>query len=79
MKEIINKFKNNIEEIKNILNKVINSIEIYYKIFNNMIQNYNNNIRNYENYYNLNEIKNSNIKINELSNIINENNKNKNL
>ena len=32
MIELINKFKNNIEEIKKILNKVIDNIEIYYKI-----------------------------------------------
>ena len=59
MKEVINKFENNIEEIKNILNKVLDNIEIYYKIFNNIINNYNNKNRNYEIYYNLNEIKNS--------------------
>ena len=51
LREIINKFKNNIEEIKKILNKVLNNIEIYYKIFNNIINNYNNKNRNYENYY----------------------------
>jgi len=78
MREIINKFKNSIEEIKNIMNKVLNNIEIYYKIFHNIINNYNNKNRNYENYYNLNEIKNSNNKIiNELKNIVNENKINK--
>ena len=74
MREIINKFRNDIEEIKNILNKVLNNIEIYYKIFNNIINNYNNKNRNYENYFNLNEIKNSNNNIiNEIKNINNEN------
>ena len=75
MKEEINKFKNNIDEMKNILNKVLDNIEIYYKIFDDIINNYNNKNRNYENYYNLNEIKNSNNNIiNELNNINNENN-----
>jgi len=75
LNEIINKFKDNIKEINNILNKVLNNIEIYYKIFNNIINSYNNKNRNYEYYYNLNEIKigNNNI-INDLNNIINENN-----
>ena len=75
MREIINKFKNNIEEIKNILNKVLSNIEKYYKIFNNIINNYNNKHRNYELYYNLNEIKGSNNNImNELNSINNESN-----
>ena len=75
MREKINKFKDNIKNIKNILNKILNNIEIYYKIFNNFIENYNFNNRNYENYHNLNIIKDSNNNIiNELNNIINENN-----
>ena len=75
LKEIINKFKINIEEINNILNKVLNNIEIYYKIFDNIINSYHNRKRNYENYYNLNEIMRSNNNIiNDLNNIINENN-----
>ena len=75
MREFINKLKINIEEIKNILNKVLNSIEMYYKIFNKIINIYDNKNRNYENYYNLNEIKKSNNNIiNELININNENN-----
>jgi len=72
MKEIINKFKNNIEKITNILNKVLNNVEIYYKISNNIINNYNNKNRNYEKYYNLNEIKISNNEIiNELNKVFN--------
>ena len=72
MREIIDKFKNNIEEIKNIINKVLNNVEIYYKICENIINDNKN--RNYENYYNLNQIKISNNKvINKLKNIINEN------
>jgi len=75
LSDIINKFKNIIEEIKNILNKTINNIELYYKIINNIINNFNNKNRNYENYYNLNEIKNSNSNIiNDINSIINENN-----
>ena len=63
MREIINKFKNNIEEIENIINKVLNNIEIYYRICNNIINNYNKKNRYYENYYNLNEIMISNKKL----------------
>ena len=75
MREIINKFKNDIEQIKNILNKISYNVEIYYKIINNIVNKYNIKNRNYENYYNLNEIKNSNSNIiNELKNINNENN-----
>ena len=76
MKELINKFKKDIENIQNILNKIANNIDIYYKIFNKIIINHDNNInRNYQNYYNLNEIKNNNKTIiNDLNNIINEQN-----
>ena len=75
LNEIIDKFKNSIKEMDNILNKVLNYIEIYYKIISIIIKHYNNKNRSYENYYNLNEIKNSNnIIINDLTNIINKNN-----
>ena len=76
MKEIINKFKKDIEKIKNILNKIENNIEIYYKIFHKFINSHDNNTnRNYQNYYNLNIIKNSNnIIIKDLNKIINEGN-----
>ena len=75
MRELINKFKNEKEEINNIFNKITNHLEEYYTIFNKIINNSDFNIRNYENYYNLNEIKNSNnIIINDLKYITNETN-----
>ena len=73
LKEIIIKFKNDIEVIKNILNKIINNIEKYFSICNNVVNNYDNEKRNYHNYFNLNEIKRSNNNIiNDINNIINE-------
>jgi len=78
--KIINKFRENIEEINIALNKVLFNIELYYKIFNNIINNYNNKNRNYQNYFNINEISNStNNIISDLNNIINENNMNNKL
>ena len=75
LNEIINKFKNDIKVINNILNKVLINIEINYNRFNNIINSYNNKNRNYEYYYNLNEIKiGINNIINDLNNIINEKN-----
>ena len=74
MRQYINKFKNQIEEINYMFNKIINHLEIYYKEFNNIINNYNYNGRNFQNYYNLNQIKIGNNKINnDLINIIHEN------
>ena len=47
LKANVDKLKKNIEEIKNMLNKVLNNIEIYYKISNDIINNYENQKRNY--------------------------------
>jgi len=75
MRQIIDKFKNNIEEINKILNKIKDHFEIYYKLFNNIINNYNFDNRNYQNYYNINEIKNGTFYIiKDLTNITKENN-----
>ena len=73
LEKLINKFKNDIEVIKNIFGKVLNDIKKYYSICNNIVNNYDNDKRNYYKYFNLNEIKRSNNNIiNDLNKIINE-------
>jgi len=55
LKDYINKFNNNINDIVEILNKVKDNMKIYYNIYNNIISNYNYENINYEILYNINE------------------------
>ena len=62
--EILNnekeKFKTKIKNIKDILDTILEKVELSDKINNDTINNYNINIRNYENLQNLNNLKNNN-------------------
>ena len=59
LKRIINKFKNNLEEIIIKLKKLQNNLDIYYNINNDIINNYEiNKNRNYNLLINLNNINN---------------------
>ncbi len=73
LKEIIDKFNNNSEQLIILLKCVKENIEEYYNIYNNIIKNYDIKNRNYEIFYNLNNI-NNDIIIKDLKEIINENN-----
>ena len=74
LKDIINKFKYEINIIKEVLDKMSNILDIYYKINNDIINNYNIDKKNYHLLLNINNIKNSNDKfIKELNDIINNN------
>ena len=75
----LNKFKENFEIFQNDINEMIQKIEnvkenlnIYYKIVNDMINNYDMRNRNYETFFNLKEIINSDI-IKDIMRINNEN------
>jgi len=75
IKDYVNKFNNNIDDIIEILNKVKENMNIYYNIYNNIINNYNYKNINYEILYNINEFnKYNNIIIKDINNIINDNN-----
>ena len=71
LKNVIDKFKYKINEIKEIFNKMVNILDIYYKINNDTIKYFNLNQRNYYNLRNLNYLKDYNKKlIKDLDNII---------
>jgi len=75
LKDYINKFYKNINDIIEILNKVKDNMNIYYNIYNNIINNYNCENINYELLYNINEFnKYNNIIIKDINEIINDNN-----
>jgi len=75
IKDYINKFNNNINDIIKLLEKVKDNMNIYYKIYNNIINNYNYENINYEILYNINEFnKYNNIVIKDINEIINDNN-----
>ena len=61
LRETIDIFKKNIEEIIDKLNKVKENIEIFYNINNDIIKNHDKRNRNYEILQNIKEIKNNNI------------------
>ena len=72
LNNVIDNFKYKINIIKEILDRLVNTFDLYYKINNNIINNYNNNKRNYYILQNLNNIKNNNdIIINYINYIIN--------
>ena len=72
-KKSIAKFKNEIEKINTIFNAVINYCENFYKFIDEIINNFDLNIRNYENYTNLREIYNEDVS-KQIDNIINDKN-----
>jgi len=75
LKDYINKFNNNINDIIDKLNKVKYNMNIYYNMYNNIINNYNCENINYEILYNINEFnKYNNIIIKDIYKIINDNN-----
>ena len=55
VKEYIDKFNKDINVLINILNEVMNKMNTYYKINEDIINNYNNKLRNYETIYYLNQ------------------------
>jgi len=75
LKDYINKFNNNINDIIKILEKVKYNMNEYYNIYNNITSNYNYENLNYEILYNINEFNkyNNNI-IKDINEIINDNN-----
>jgi len=81
LRENIDIFNNNINNIISKLNKVKENIEKYYNIYNNICINYEIKNRNYELYYNLKEINKNNIieDIKVINNELNINNKIKNI
>ena len=75
LKDIIDRFSNNIDDLINSVINIKTNLEKYYTINNNILNNYNVKNRNYEILNNLNNIDNiNNIIINDLKNIINEKN-----
>ena len=75
LKHIIEKFKHEIDMIKEMFDKMINILDTYYTLNKNMLRNYDRNKRNYYKLKNLNNLKNSNdILIKELYKIINTDN-----
>ena len=76
IKNIINKFKEKIQEIKIILESIISNLEIYYNINDGLLKNFEKKNRNFQLFKNMNEIINNNFNIlKELNVIKNENNK----
>ena len=71
LRENINIYNNNIDNIIYKLKKVKDNFEIYYYIYSNLYNNYEKRIRNYELFNNINEIYNKNI-INDIKKINNE-------
>ena len=59
LRKSIDDFENEIKDIVDKLNKVKENIEVYYKIYNDMINNYENQYRNYQLLKNLNQMNNS--------------------
>ena len=59
-RNVIDKFKCVIEEMKGMLNNIVNNIDLYYKINENIFNNYEDNKRNYYVLQNLNEFKKNN-------------------
>jgi len=57
LNNVIDDFKYKINIIKDILNIMINTFDLYYKLSNNIINNYNENKRNYYILQNLNVLK----------------------
>ena len=76
LKDIIDRFCKNIDDIINILKNMKINIENYYIINNNILNNYNTKNINYEIFKNLNNINNinNNIIVKDINNIIIENN-----
>ena len=76
IKNIINKFKEKIQEIKIILESIISNLEIYYNINDGLLKNFEKKNRNFQLFKNMNEIISNNFNIlKELNVIKNENNK----
>jgi len=76
IKNVINKFKEKIQEIKIILESIISNLEIYYNINDGLLKNFEKKNRNFQLFKNMNEIINNNFNIlKELNVIKNENNK----
>ena len=73
LRDIIDRFNNNIDDIINIFKNIKMNLEKYYIINNNIMNNYNVRNRNYEIFKNLNNINNNKI-MNDLKDIINEKN-----
>ena len=69
-RNVIDKLKCVIEEMKGMLNNIVNNIDLYYKINENIFNNYENNKRNYYFLQNLNEFKNNNKNIIEDLNVV---------
>ena len=76
IKDIIDKFNNNIDEIIILLQNIKNNIEKIYVINNNILNNFDVKNRSYQIFNNINNIDNlnNNIIMNDLKNIINESN-----
>ena len=78
LKNYIEKFKENINNINTLLDTTKNNIDIFYQIYNNLINNYDMKNINYEILENINEIKNyNNNVIKDIENIIKESDMNK--
>ena len=73
LREVLDIFKKNIEDIKNILDQIINKLEKYYNIAENIINNYDSRQLNYETIYNIKQFNK-----NEIVNILKDINKEKN-
>ena len=71
-KDIINKFNNNIDEMISLINNIKMNIKKYYILSENILNSYNMKNRNYQIFYNINNM-NNNIILNDLKGIIEEN------